>query len=458
MPPPSLHQRLLRATLLWALPTFLISTMVLIWFYRSSTYRIFDDSLQQTLHALIAALEIDETENTPLKLRQRPAEPSFTRALSGHYWWIGRLDDNQNMVTLEASLSLAGEALEVSMSPTETITHGYIHRPDETLRFVARRLLWPPSDRPVMIVSASDNQPIQAEVHRFILIALTIMGLICLGLIGAVLAQIKLGLRPLSKLQKDITRLRNAQANRLNGIYPPDIQPLADELNQLITYNREIVERARTHVSNLAHGLKTPLAILRNEAETKDSDLAGFVTTQTAIMQKQINHHLRRAQAAARGQTLGQKTHVKDTLEGLKKTLLKIYKDKPLTIDISCSPDLIFLGERRDLEEILGNLLDNGCKWAHKTIQVQAHMSQTHIKQMTLSIEDDGNGLCPQDYEQALQRGTRLDENLPGTGFGLAIVEDLSRAYKGTIHLSRADQGGLKITLVLPATLQQTDE
>jgi signal transduction histidine kinase len=225
---------------------------------------------------------------------------------------------------------------------------------------------------------------------------------------------------------------------------------LADELNALLAHDAAVVERARTHVGNLAHALKTPLAVLSNEAATAEGPLAQQVARQTGMMRRQVDHYLARARAAATGGLLGARTPVAPVLEDLKRTLERIHLDRRIAIELACDPAAAFRGEREDLEEMLGNLMDNGCKWARSTVAVKAAPQGGRL---AIEVEDDGLGLTAEEREQAFERGRRLDEDVPGSGLGLSIVRDIAELYGGSVALGEAARGGLKVTLDLPASV-----
>lgn len=218
----------------------------------------------------------------------------------------------------------------------------------------------------------------------------------------------------------------------------------------MLDHSRELVERSRTHVGNLAHALKTPIAVLTNEARTSDGPLAELVERQTSVMTEQVEHHLRRARAAAHAKALGARTEVAPTITDLARTLGKINSGRGLAILADVPAELSFKGERQDLEEMVGNLMDNACKWAQRTVRVSA--ARTGERNLAIVIEDDGPGLDETESQAALQRGVRLDEQAPGSGLGLAIVSDLAHAYGGELTLSRSDLGGLSACIDLPAT------
>src|SRR5690606_16012522 len=245
----------------------------------------------------------------------------------------------------------------------------------------------------------------------------------------ALIFQRRMGLAPLVRLRQAVADVREGRVEKLQGAYPVEIAPLADELNSLIGHNREVVERARTHAGNLAHALKTPIAVLLNESTGREDEYGKLVWRQADAMAHQVDHHLRRARAAARGRALGARTPAAPVLSDLARTVGRIYRDKALDIAAECPPQLVFHGERQDLEEMIGNLLDNAAKWAKSA--VRARVTALPGTELEIRIEDDGPGLPAARRAEALQRGARLDETAPGTGLGLAIVSDLAEAYGG---------------------------
>ena len=305
-------------------------------------------------------------------------------------------------------------------------------------------------DTPVVVIAAADSQQAIEAIRRFAMLATGLLLLLSSGLMIGVLSQVRSGLKPLFDLRNKVADVREGRAERVDGIYPSEIAPLADELNTLIDHNRDIVERARTHVSNLAHALKTPLAVLLNEAGSSKSQLSEVVTRQSETMKKQVDHHLQRARAAARGQVIGVSTPVEKTLMSLVRTLERIYRDKDIDFGYKIEKGLMFRGEKRDLEEMAGNLLDNACKWTKSRVELRAYSLDSSDGELIITVIDDGPGVAENQYEEALKRGARLDEATPGTGFGLAIVDDLAKAYKGSLALDRSKWSGLKVSLILP--------
>ena len=444
---------------MWALPLLLLTAITLTWLYRNTTYRSFDDPLVSAVTALIATADVKD--NT-LTLTREPLDPRYQRALSGRYWLVGFLQDDGVIEAISASRSLLESTLVL---PPKAVTELQTQQgeeirartegPDtnEYLRLVARQVVLPNMNTPVVVVAAADSRAASRSILSFALTATGLMLLISIGLVTAVVTQVRSGLKPLFDLRDRVADVREGRAGQVDGVYPTEIQPLATELNSLITHNKDVVERARTHVGNLAHALKTPLAVLQNEAESSKKTPSEIVSRQTETMKKQVDHHLRRARAAARGQAIGVSTDVTDTLGGLARTLARIYGHKNIDFDIDLMEGLVFRGEKRDLEEMAGNLMDNGCKWTKTSLEVRSFVNPEDETNFVIVVSDDGPGMAEDDYVEALKRGARLDQATPGSGFGLAIVDDLARAYKGSVALGKSDMDGLKVTLTLPRRL-----
>ena len=315
-----------------------------------------------------------------------------------------------------------------------------------------RAISLPDAEEPLLYAVAGDQAEIRAERRRFNRLLSLALGALFVGLVGALLLQVRFALLPLRRIEAALAAIRAGTARRLEGRFPAELEPLALELNALLDHSEALIERARTHVGNLAHGLKTPLAVLTNEAARREGPLAALVGRQVAQMRRLVDHHLARARAMATGSIIGARSEVAPLLTDLRRTLLKIYATRQLTIEVACPPELAFRGARQDLEEMLGNLLDNACKWAASQVEVRA---ERHGQRLRLAIEDDGPGLTAEQRAKVLERGRRLDERVPGSGLGLAIVADIVELYGGRIALEPAAMGGLRVSLDLPAAAGQ---
>ena len=273
-----------------------------------------------------------------------------------------------------------------------------------------------------------------------------------LGLIAVGLFEVRSGLSHFDKLRRRLSAVRDGHSRRLEGSYPSEVQPLVNDLNALLEHREGIVARALARAGDLAHGLKTPLAVLAQEAERARAagrcELAATVSEQVERMRRQVDYHLAQARAAASGATPGAHSSVRESAEGLARTLQRIHAERGVAIALDVAADHAVRGEREDLDEMLGNLLDNACKWARTRVSL---VSRREGERIVITVDDDGPGLAPSLRERVLQRGVRADEAAPGSGFGLAIVRDLAETYGGSIVLESSPLGGLRAGLDLPA-------
>jgi len=258
-----------------------------------------------------------------------------------------------------------------------------------------------------------------------------------------------LGLAPLGRVSRALTAIREGRADHLEGDFPAEIRPLADELNALVAHNAQVVTRARTHVGNLAHFLKTPLSVLANEAQGSQGPLAEAVTRQVSVMRRQVDHYLARARTVGSVAVIGARTEAAPVVADLTRALSKLYAPRAVTIDRQCPEGLSFRGDRADLEEMIGNLLDNACKWA--TQRVEIVVAQAGAGRLKITVADDGPGLTDDQISRVLERGERLDQSKPGSGLGISIVKEIAALYGGALTLERSPSGGLAAELTLPA-------
>jgi signal transduction histidine kinase len=297
-------------------------------------------------------------------------------------------------------------------------------------------------------MAAQDRSTVDQDARRFAATAAAALAILIVGLIAAIFIQVRIGLRPLFNLRREVADVRKGATDRIAGRYPSELAPLAEELNALVAHNQEVVERQRTHVGNLAHALKTPLSVMLAEAQARPGPLAQVVDRQAAAMHEQVDHHLRRARAAARTQGQRERTPIAPVLDELARTLERIFHDRAITIDWRADEDLYFQGERQDLLEIVGNVMENACKWSAGKVRVTAE--EAGLEKLVLAVEDDGPGLPSERRDEVLERGARLDEKTPGSGLGLSIVDELARAYGGSVKLADSALGGLRVEILLP--------
>ncbi len=451
----SLALRLFLSATAWTVVILIVTSIVLSSFYRQAVERSFDRRLGVYLRTLIA--DIASPEDPSEKFPQSVSEPLFELPLSGWYWQVTRLDGGKP--DLRASRSLWDGGLprlpeQSSAAVTGGVRQGYVMGPDEQkLRLVERNVDLGEEGR-YLVAVAGDAAEIEQEIRAFDRALAITFGLLLLILLATTAFQIRFGLAPLKRISARLAAIRAGTADRLEGKFPVEIDSLARETNALLDANREIVERARTHVGNLAHALKTPLSVMVNEATARDDDpLSAKVREQANIMRDQIAHHLERARLAARLTVVGTVTEVSPVVQALARTMEKTHRGKGLAIKVEAPPDARFRGERQDLEEMVGNLVDNACKWAQGRVVVEVFCERPQPEKQLVHIvvDDDGRGLTAAEREQVAHRGRRLDETKPGSGLGLSIVVELANLYGGGLTLGAAPIGGLRAELVLPA-------
>ncbi len=446
----SLVGRLIWLAAGWSLAVLAIICLALTAIFYASAISRFDTSLKDVADGLLAGSSIEENGLV--------APPPFTdarstRVYSGKYWQLADVGQGGQVQPLVRSRSLWDSDLKGPTGPDRLIMGSTVFYDtrgpqNEPLRAVAQTRTLPGRKAPVVFMAAEDRSPIDRDVLGFAFRTAVLLVLLGAGLVAAVIIQVRVGLKPLFDLQREVVAVRKGRAEQVVGRYPAELEPLAQELNALVAHNQEVVERQRTHVGNLAHALKTPLSVMLTEAGRQKGDLAEVVGRQAEVMREQVDHHLRRARTAARAQGSRDRTPVEPALEELARTLEKIFETKKVEIDWSTPPSLAFQGERQDLLEIAGNALENACKWCRRGVWIQAE--EISDERLRLRIEDDGPGLPAERREEVLKRGARLDESAPGSGLGLSIVDELVRAYGGTITLGQSAHGGLQIDIELP--------
>lgn len=414
--------------------------------FRLAAQNSFDAALATDMDGLIAAAEPDP--NGGVMLQGRFLNHNFDRVYSGLYYQI-----RSGASGGQISRSLFDrEIVPVGQTRQGALTWGSAEGPEgQNLRVVSRRVDLTPAQRAdgeYTFLVAGDMAEVERQTDEFNTTLIWSFALLGLGLIGAILVQVKIGLMPLRRVSEALARIRDGKARRLDGHFPTEIEPLATELNSLIQHSEEVVGRARTHVSNLAHFLKTPLSVLAAEADAQPGPLADSVQRQVFSMRRQVDHYLSRARAAGSLDVLGNRTQVSNVMDDLARVIGRIHAPRAIVIDAECSDEIWFRGERQDLEEMLGNLIDNGCKWARGRVRVRCDSDGGRL---VLTVEDDGPGLSAEQRDQVGERGERLDESVPGSGLGLAIVRDISKLYGGFFILDASPLGGVLARLELPA-------
>src|SRR6266851_10178805 len=367
----SLALRLFLYATAWTVVMLVATGIILSSIYRDAVERPFDLRLSvylRTLVADVAAPEQSADRGTPTL-----GEPLFELPLSGWYWQITALDAGKPEIRSSRSLWDTGlprlRDEDATTSP-DGARHGYAIGPEEQRLRLVERTVDLGEDGRYLIVVAGDPQEIDDAMRAFDRALLVTFGTLAAVLLVITMFQVRFGLAPLKRISEALAAIRAGTAERLEGRFPVEIAPLARETNALIDANREIVERARTHVGNLAHALKTPLSVVMNEARG-DEPLAVKVREQANVMRDQVQRHLERARIAARANVVGTVTEVSPVVIALARSMEKIHRDRGIAIDIETPRDTRFRGERPDLEEMVGNLVDNACKWAQSRVAVE---------------------------------------------------------------------------------------
>jgi signal transduction histidine kinase len=452
----SLALRLFLSATAWAVVILLITGIVLSSLYRQAVERAFDRRLGVYLRTLVA--DVASPEEAGEKFPQSLGEPLFELPLSGWYWQVTRVDPGKSEVRSSRSLWDGGlphlQDYGIAAGPDGS-REGYVAGPeDQRLRLVERNIDLGDEGH-FLVAVAGDAAEISDETRSFDQALIITFSILAAVLLLTTTFQVRFGLAPLKRITGSLAAIRAGSAERLAGKFPEEIAPLARETNALIEANKEIVERARTHVGNLAHALKTPLSVMVNEANAHgDEPFAKKILEQADIMRDQVARHLERARLAARLTVVGSVTEVAPVVTALARTMEKIHRDKNLAIEVHADEQAQFHGERPDLEEMIGNLVDNACKWAQSRVAIEVIAGEPASDgkgRVRIIVDDDGPGLSAAEREQVARRGRRLDESKPGSGLGLSIVVELASLYGAVLALGTAPIGGLRAELALPA-------
>jgi signal transduction histidine kinase len=432
----------------------IITGVVLSSLYRNAVERAFDRRLDVYLRTLVA--DVASPEEGTEKFPQSIGEPLFELPLSGWYWQVTRLDAAKPEVHSSRSLwdSNLPRLPENEPPASGGYLKGYVSGPEDARLRLVQRIVDLGDDGRYLISVAGEATDIDEDMKSFDRTIGAIFAGLTLALIMTTALQVRLGLAPLKRISESLAAIRSGRAERLEGEFPLEIAPLARETNALIDANHEIVERARTHAGNLAHALKTPLSVIVNEAAARANDpLAEKVLEQADLMRDQMVRQLERARLAARPTVLGTLIDVPPVVTALARTMEKLHREREIAIAVDVPARARFRGEQQDLEEMLGNLVDNACKWARSRVAVEVVAEDTAAdgkSKVRVIVDDDGPGLSPAERERVARRGQRFDESKPGSGLGLSIVVELASLYKGVLTLDTSPIGGLRAELALP--------
>ncbi|MBP0465192.1 sensor histidine kinase [Roseomonas sp. PWR1] len=447
-PPRSLALRLGLAAGLWVAAGLGAAS----WFVTGIALRqveaAFDARHEGLLDAAVAATALDAAGR--IVVARAPAGADFERPFSGAYWQVTASDG-----AVATSRSLWDQAL----APASAGHAGVLLRDTpgprgERLRLAERDVMLPGAAAPAHVAVALSRGATEAEIARLRTVLLAAFAVLGIGLVGGVVATVVAGLAPLRRIRRALAEVRAGTRERLALDAPSELAPLVSEVDALIAGNRATVERARTHVGNLAHALKTPLAVLRNALEGGAPDVAA-ARAQAAALERLVHHHLARARTAARVAASAAPTVAPLAVaEEVASALRRLLGERGIVIAVAGDAAARLRVDPQDLTEMLGNLMENACKWARRRVEVSVAMADGVV---VIGVGDDGPGLAAEQREAALRRGTRLDEAIPGTGLGLAIVADLAEIHGGVLELGPSAAGGLAATLRLPVLARGAD-
>jgi len=442
----SFRTRLIVGAVIWIIAGLAVSGFLLSELFKAHVTQQFDDELHG--HAAELAALVGVTPEGKLFLHRRLSDPRFLPRDSGFYWRV----EAQNGAAID-SPSLAGRPLPLPapFPAPGAERHVFVDGPSGQLRLVERAVAI--SGAPALRIGIGVDQRLLDEVlGRFnwtLFLSLTVMAL---GLIAAAVLQVWFGLRPLSRMRHALAAVRMGKASRLPEDLPSEVRPLAVDLNALLEGNLEMLKRARTQAGNLAHALKTPLAILLDEAErlraAGQEESAEVIDLQCERMRRQIDYQIARSRAAALKRAPGVAAEVRGALTPIVAAMSRLHGRRGITFAVACDAKITVAVDAQDLSEILGNVLDNAGKWAVAHVDISVRQVGANVE---IIIDDDGPGLPPESYEHVFGLGERLDERMPGHGLGLSIVKDLVGLYEGQVRLDASPRGGLRLILAFQA-------
>jgi len=444
----SLTRRMIGIAAIWIAALLLMGGYALDRVLTRSIVDDFDNQLVLILNkSLIAASEIGP--DGEVRFNRQPADQRFIEPYSGLYFQISGAG-----VETFASRSLWDRRLRVFEGHDDVKPHLYDSNEFSTsdhaepLRIAERDAILPGSPVRWRFQVAQSRETIDERIHRLRLTLIWSFSALGVGLLILAALQTFYGLWPLRRVQREVSSIRSGEKTRIGQDFPTEIRPLTEEINQLLAHSEEQAEEARRHAGNLAHALKTPLTVITNAATADSPDLDETVVRESAVMRRQVDHHLARARAIGRRATPHARATVWESLEAVQRAVDRLYENA--TVDIAGSHRAQVQVERQDLDEMIGNLVENAAKYGHGRVFVTV---EPKGRTVDIEVEDDGPGIPETERDNLFTRGARLDTTgKPGTGLGLAIVRDVAEIYGGKIALEESeDLGGLLARLTLPA-------
>jgi len=443
----SLTRRVVFLSSLWVLLAIILLGWFLVGTYRHSVDSAFNELQLAHFYGLVGAVSIDSAG----QISGSPdlGDANFRELGSGWYWEVRLVGDSSQHLTSPSlgdrsfdNVSLEEIPYQKDFSRRYSVAGPWGH----TLRIYEAEIELSEKRIALFRVAGSETRFVET-INDYTRQIASLLGVFALGLVILNGLVILYGLRPLDRLTNALSAIRNGSADKLEGEYPSEIQPLADELNAMIDNNRRILERARMQVGNLAHSLKTPLAVLQNAADTKAGVNSALVSDQAKSMQTQVQHYLNKARVAAQRDSVVYRTDVSTAINRIVSVFEKITPDMDIAFQ-EPEATVLFAGEKEDLEEVIGNLVENACRYGGDTVRIA--IDHINNDSFGIVIEDNGPGIAKHKRTEALRRGARIDEAMPGSGLGLSIVVETIRSYGGTLHLDDAEIGGLRVAVILP--------
>lgn len=443
----SLTRRMIGVAALWILILLFAGGFALDRVLTRSIVNNFDSQLEYVLNAMIAASEIGP--DGEVRFNRPPADQRFLEAYSGLYFQIS----GEGAETFP-SRSLWDRRLNVDPlhSDIELHIHDSGEFEGEPLRVVERDIILPDSDIKWRFQVAQSREEVDKQIRDLRSTLFQSFAVLALGLIVMAALQTVYGLWPLRRVQREVVAIRSGNQTRIDEDFPREIRPLVDEINELLAHNEARAEEARRHAGNLAHALKTPLTVITNAATAHDDDLNNIIIREATVMRRQVDHHLARARAVGRRSSAQARACVSESLDTIERAVSRLHDG--VTVDVAGDKEVCARVERQDLDEMLGNLIENAAKYGGGRVFVTVERSAPMVD---ILIEDDGPGIPADQRDRLFTRGARLDTTgKEGTGLGLAIVRDVAEIYGGSVALGESeDLGGLLVTLSLPAAADQ---
>ncbi|WP_233128921.1 sensor histidine kinase [Halovibrio salipaludis] len=434
----TIHIRMLAGACLMILLVLPVSGLLLSYNFQQSIHTAFDERLESLLNVVLASLEYDRVKGS-LPPPDVPGEPRFSRIFSGWYWQIEGPEQ-----TL-ASRSLWDERLSLADSDS-LVRHDAIGPNGDRLRVVQRQVTLPGMDQPIHVLVAAPLHSIQAEMDQFNQLLWISLAVLALILLAGLAMQLHWGLAPLRSIQSDLAHVENGDRDRLNTDLPAELTGLANAMNRVLERDQSLIKRSRQTADNLAHALKTPIAVIGTLAGRLRDDQRVTLQSEIQRMDAAIRHHLSRA-AAAGPSALGTPRNLAETLQPLIQGFERLAQRRQLECDFIIPETISVRTDPQDLQEMVGNLVDNAAKWATQRFKLVVEQSTDGI---LFRVMDDGPGMSADARAAVMERGVKLDESSAGSGLGLAIARDLAALYGGDLHLEQAEDGGIEARLRLP--------